>query len=130
MSRHSSTLLSFWHTIVIMAAVGLLLGVILSLLRPLEYSSTTRLLIIQQLGTVDAYTASRSAERVAEDITNVVYTSTFFKGDGLNRKSIKTIFRAMKSDCARCGAKRLTRSSPRNRFAADHCLSSRSRLLN
>ena len=79
MSRHSSTLLSFWHTIVIMAAVGLLLGVILSLLRPLEYSSTTRLLIIQQLGTVDAYTASRSAERVAEDITNVVYTSTFFQ---------------------------------------------------
>lgn len=79
MSRHSSTIFRFWHTIVIMAAIGLLLGVILSLLRPLEYSSTTRLLIIQQLGTVDAYTASRSAERVAEDITNVIYTSTFFQ---------------------------------------------------
>ena len=78
MSRHSSTLLRFWHTIVILSAVGLLLGVIFSLFRPLEYSSTVRLLIIQQLGAVDAYTASRSAERVAEDITNVVYTSTFF----------------------------------------------------
>lgn len=79
MSKHTNTILHFWHTIVIMAAVGLLLGVVLSLLRPLEYSSTTRLLIIQQLGAVDAYTASRSAERVAEDITNVIYTSTFFQ---------------------------------------------------
>ncbi len=78
MSRHTSALLNFWHSIVIMAAVGILLGVVLSLLRPLAYSSTVRLLIIQQLGTVDAYTASRSAERVAEDITNVIYTTTFF----------------------------------------------------
>lgn len=79
MSRHTSSLLHFWQTIVVMAAIGLLLGVLLSFLRPLEYSSTARLLIIQQLGTVDAYTASRSAERVAEDITNVIYTSTFFQ---------------------------------------------------
>lgn len=78
MSRHTSALLNFWHTVVIMAAVGILLGVVLSLLRPLAYSSTVRLLIIQQLGTVDAYTASRSAERVAEDITNIIYTTTFF----------------------------------------------------
>ena len=78
MSRHTSALFSFWHTVVIMIAVGLLLGVVLSLVRPLSYSSTVRLLIIQQLGTVDAYTASRSAERVAEDITNIIYTTTFF----------------------------------------------------
>lgn len=78
MPKYSSTIAFHWHTIVLMAAIGLLLGVVLSFLRPLEYSSTTRLLIIQQLGTVDAYTASRSAERVAEDITNVIYTSTFF----------------------------------------------------
>ncbi len=79
MPRYTTTLLYYWHTIIVMAAVGLLLGVVMSLLRPLEYSSTTRLLIIQQLGAVDAYTASRSAERVAEDITNIIYTSTFFE---------------------------------------------------
>ncbi len=79
MPKYSTTLINFWHTIVLMAAIGLLLGVILSFLRPLEYSSTERLLIIQQLGAVDAYTASRSAERVAEDITNVIYTTTFFE---------------------------------------------------
>lgn len=78
MPRYTSTILNYWHTIVIMMAIGLLLGVVVSFLRPLEYSSTARLLIIQQLGAVDAYTASRSAERVAEDITSVVFTSTFF----------------------------------------------------
>ncbi len=78
MAKHSSTLFYYWHTIVIMGAIGLLFGVVFSFLRPLEYSSTVRLLIIQQLGVVDAYTASRSAERVAEDITNIIYTTTFF----------------------------------------------------
>jgi len=78
MSRITSTLAHFWHTIVILAAIGLLLGVVLSFLQPLEYSSTVRLLIVQQLGAVDAYTAGRSAERVADDIINVVYTTTFF----------------------------------------------------
>lgn len=78
MSRITSTLAYFWHTIVILAAIGLLLGVVLSFLQPLEYSSTVRLLIVQQLGAVDAYTAGRSAERVADDIINVIYTTTFF----------------------------------------------------
>lgn len=54
------------------------LAVLLSFIRPLEYSSTTRILITQELGVVDAYTASRSAERIADDLASVVYTSTFF----------------------------------------------------
>ncbi len=54
------------------------LAIVLSFLRPLEYSSTTRILITQELGAVDAYTASRSAERIADDLASIVYTSTFF----------------------------------------------------
>lgn len=53
-------------------------SVLLSLTQPLEFSSTTRILITQELGTVDAYTASRSAERIADDLAGIVYTSTFF----------------------------------------------------
>jgi capsular polysaccharide biosynthesis protein len=67
-----------WPTILFGAAIGLLLSVLLSFLRPLEYSSVTRILITQELGAVDAYTASRSAERIADDLANVVYTSTFY----------------------------------------------------
>lgn len=78
-----------WPIIFVMSAIGLLLGVLLSFLQPLEYSSTTRLLVTQQLGAVDAYTASRSAERVAEDLATAVYTSTFFdktieRNDGID----------------------------------------------
>ncbi|MEK7665920.1 MAG: hypothetical protein AAB337_03530 [Patescibacteria group bacterium] len=78
MSRYSTTLANFWHSIVLFAALGLFLGVVLSFLRPLEYSSTTRLLILQQIGAVDAYTASRAAERVADDLANIIYTTTFY----------------------------------------------------
>lgn len=78
MSRYSSTLINFWHSIALFAAIGFFLGVALSFLRPLEYSSTTRLLILQQIGAVDAYTASRAAERVADDLANIIYTTTFY----------------------------------------------------
>ncbi len=71
-------LLSGWLTILLAGVIGMALAVVLSFLRPLEYSSTTRILITQELGAVDAYTASRSAERIADDLANVVYTSTFF----------------------------------------------------
>lgn len=59
-------------------AIGLLLGVLLSFLQPLEYSSTVRILITQELGTVDAYTASLSVERIAEDLGEIVHTTSFF----------------------------------------------------
>jgi capsular polysaccharide biosynthesis protein len=72
-------LIAGWSTIFLLAALGLFVAVLLSFIPSLEYSSTTRLLITQQLGAVDAYTASRSAERVSEDLANAVYTSTFFE---------------------------------------------------
>ena len=55
------TILHAWPLILVIAATGLFLGVVLSFLRPLEYSSTTRLIIRQNLGAVDVYTAARSA---------------------------------------------------------------------
>lgn len=73
-----SPLLNGWLTIVLAGVIGAAIAILLSLIRPLEYSSTTRILITQELGAVDAYTASRSAERIADDLASVVYTSTFF----------------------------------------------------
>ena len=68
-----------WHTIVLFGLLGLVLALIVSFVQPLKYSSTIRLLILQDLGpSVDAYTASRSEERVAGDLSTIIYTSTFF----------------------------------------------------
>lgn len=63
---------------VLFAVLGLVLAVVFSFLRPLEYSSTIRLLIIQNVGVVDAYTAARSSERIAEDLATVTYTTSFY----------------------------------------------------
>lgn len=58
-------------------AVGVLAGA-LSLLQPLKYSATVRLLITQQAAfTLDPYTAIRSTELIAENLGQVVATSSF-----------------------------------------------------
>lgn len=70
--------LSGWPTIFFACAIGLLFGTVLSFLRPLEYSSKTRLLITQDLGVVDAYTASRSAESIANQLASNIPTTDFY----------------------------------------------------
>ena len=67
-----------WRTIVLAAVLGLILATIMSFFQPLKYRSTTRLLITQNVGIVDAYTASRSSERIADDIATLVHTTSFF----------------------------------------------------
>ncbi|HBD04940.1 TPA: hypothetical protein DCZ32_00595 [Candidatus Uhrbacteria bacterium] len=74
-----SILASAKQPIIFFAVFGLLLALLFSFLRPLLYSSTVRLLVIQQLGTVDAYTAGRSAERIADDLATAVYTTDFYE---------------------------------------------------
>ena len=58
--------------------LGIVLAIGLSLVQQLEYSSSIRLLVTQESVSADAYTASRSAERVADDLASIVYTTAFF----------------------------------------------------
>lgn len=68
-----------WKKVVAVAVLAALLAVLFSFVRPLEYSSTLRLLIIQRSSlNLDPYTAIRSAERVSENLASVVYTTSFF----------------------------------------------------
>ncbi|MCR4314221.1 MAG: hypothetical protein NUV84_03175 [Candidatus Uhrbacteria bacterium] len=68
-----------WHTAAMFGLLGLVLALIISFVQPLKYSSTARLLILQNSGSgTDAYTASRSEERIADNLSTLVYTSTFF----------------------------------------------------
>ncbi len=61
-----------------MGLLGLVLALIITFVQPLRYSSTARLLILQSSSSVDAYTASRAEERIADNLSTIVYTSTFF----------------------------------------------------
>jgi len=76
--KYTNILKKNWRTVFLFALLGLLLALVFSVVQPLKYSSTIRLLITQQVSSADAYTASRSAERVAEELAAIVYTSTFF----------------------------------------------------
>lgn len=69
-----------WKLILGMAFLGLLLALAFSLLSPLQYSSTVRLLISQPASTsLDAYTVLKSNERIAQSLSQLLYTSTFFE---------------------------------------------------
>ncbi len=78
------------------AGLGLLLSLVITFVQPLKYSSTVRLLVLQDVGsTVDAYTATRSEERIAENLTNIIYFTTFFDqvmnaGFSIDAKSFPT----------------------------------------
>jgi uncharacterized protein involved in exopolysaccharide biosynthesis len=77
--NYTKDLFNGWHSILMFGLLGLILALIISFVQPLKYSSTARLLILQDAGSsVDAYTASRSEERIAENLATIVYTSTFF----------------------------------------------------
>jgi len=77
-TNHTKDLLGGWQAIAMMGLLGLVLALIISFVQPLRYSSTARLLILQSDSSVDAYTASRAEERIADNLSTIVYTSTFF----------------------------------------------------
>jgi capsular polysaccharide biosynthesis protein len=77
--NYTSVLIDQWKSIGAFCLVGLVLALVISFIQPLKYSSTVRLLVLQDVGSsVDAYTASRSEERIAENLSTIVYTTTFF----------------------------------------------------
>lgn len=68
-----------WRLIAVSALLGLVLAVGFSLIQPLRYSSSVRLLITQtNITGLDPYTAIKSTERIAQNLTEVIYTSSFF----------------------------------------------------
>ncbi len=72
-------ILIHWYTVAMYGFLGLVLALIVTFIQPLQYSSTARLLILQDAGSgVDAYTASRSEERIADNLSTILNTSTFF----------------------------------------------------
>ncbi len=79
-SHYVKDLSGAWQTIIMFALLGLVLALIISFVQPLRYSSTARLLILQSSSDpIDAYTASRSEERIAENLAALIYTSSFYE---------------------------------------------------
>lgn len=68
-----------WRQMVLATLMGLVLALAFSLVQPLRYSSSVKLLITQTNSSgVDPYTAIKSTERIAQNLSEIVYTSGFF----------------------------------------------------
>lgn len=63
----------------IFASASAVFAIAVSLAFPLQYSSSMRLLIIQrQLSTADPYTAIKASERIADNLAQILYTTSFY----------------------------------------------------
>ncbi|MFA4953981.1 MAG: hypothetical protein WC641_01565 [Patescibacteria group bacterium] len=68
-----------WRFIGFAGLIGAVLALGFSLAQPLRYSSTERVLITQTNATgLDPYTAIKSTERIAQNLSEIVYTTSFF----------------------------------------------------
>ncbi|MBN1585460.1 hypothetical protein JW899_03780 [Candidatus Uhrbacteria bacterium] len=74
-----SILFSGWRKIILFGLIAALVGAGLSFVFPLKYGVTMRLLIIQkQLAAADPYTAMKASERIADNLGQVIYTTSFY----------------------------------------------------
>lgn len=78
-TNYARLFLRTWKTTAAATLIGVLLAVIFSLAQPLRYSSTERLLITQtNIVGIDPYTAIKSTERIGQNLTELIYTTSFF----------------------------------------------------
>jgi uncharacterized protein involved in exopolysaccharide biosynthesis len=71
--------LNAWKFMALVTLLGGALAVLFSFAQPLRYSSTERLLILQTNSVgIDPYTALKSTERIAQNLSELIYTSSFF----------------------------------------------------
>jgi capsular polysaccharide biosynthesis protein len=78
-TRYLEKLAASWKRLLLFGAAAALFGVLASLVFPLEYSSSMRLLIIQkQLAETDPYTAIKGAERTSDNLAQIIYTTSFY----------------------------------------------------
>ena len=70
---------SNWRFISAVVLVIAILAMTVTALQTFQYKATSRLLVIQkQVASLDAYTATKSAERIAKNLSEIINTSSFY----------------------------------------------------
>lgn len=69
-----------WRKVLIVTLIIVLISLVFSLVQPFLYRSTVSILVLQKSSfSIDAYSASKSEERIANKLAQVVYSSSFLK---------------------------------------------------
>ena len=77
--QYSKILRTNWDIVALIMSIAIVFALIISLVQPFQYAATTKILVIQkqELNT-DAYTATKSAERIGKNLANILFTSSFY----------------------------------------------------
>ena len=69
-----------WRKVLIVTLIVVLVSLVFSLVQPFLYRSTVSILVLQKSSfSIDAYSASKSEERIANKLAQVVFSSSFLK---------------------------------------------------
>ena len=77
--QYSKILRANWDIVALIMSIAIVFALIISLVQPFQYAATTKILVIQkQELNADAYTATKSAERIGKNLANILFTSSFY----------------------------------------------------
>lgn len=77
--QYSKILRNNWELVALVTGLAIVIALIVSLVSPFQYSASTQILIIQkQDKNLDAYTATKSAERIGKNLASIINTSIFY----------------------------------------------------
>ena len=97
--QYSTILKKNWELIALITGLAVILALVISLLSPFQYSASTKILIIQkQEKNLDAYTATKSAERIGKNLVSIIFTSSFYNEVIESNSSISSKFSADSTD--------------------------------
>jgi len=78
--NHLKILTRDWRKILIVTLIVVFVSLVYSLVQPFLYRATVSILVLQKSSfSIDAYSASKSEERIANKLAQVVYSSSFLK---------------------------------------------------
>ncbi len=89
----AQTLKRDWEIVALLAGIAIVISLVASIIQPFKYEATTKLLVIQnQVSHLDAYTATKSAEKIGKNLSEVVASTVFYDEVTTLNPSIKNEF--------------------------------------
>lgn len=69
-----------WRKVLVVCLIAVLIALIITLVQPFLYRATVSIFVVQKSSfSIDAYSASKSEERIAGKLAQVVFSSAFFE---------------------------------------------------
>lgn len=76
---YTKTIRKQWEVIALITGIAVVVTLLIAVVSPFKYSATSKILIIQnQVANLDAYTATKSAEKIGTNLTEVISSSIFY----------------------------------------------------